>query len=167
MIAIDEDHYVPQVVYGGGTYKFSKEGIGGTTRYLTLGMRILVNPDDPSDVAEVHKLQDAITFEQPGGPGKWEVPNWDPVSQKKVRDALLASIAGELRRLTTHVEELHFLDITGRLAARLVRLANEGGTPLPEEFSYASDTNDHWLTGEALLAVLNEAAPQRRRRAVD
>ena len=46
-----------------------------------------------------------------------------------VRDALLASIAGELRRLTTHVEELHFLDITGRLAARLVRLAQEGGTP--------------------------------------
>lgn len=49
-----------------------------------------------------------------------------------VRDALLASIAGELRRLTTHVEELHFLDITGRLAARLVRLANEGGTRLPD-----------------------------------
>ena len=46
-----------------------------------------------------------------------------------VRDALLASIAGELRRLTTHVEELHFLDITGRLAAQLVRLAREGGTP--------------------------------------
>ncbi len=45
-----------------------------------------------------------------------------------VRDALLASIAGELRRLTTHVEELHFLDMTGRLAARLVRLAGEGGT---------------------------------------
>ena len=45
-----------------------------------------------------------------------------------VRDALLASIAGELRRLTMHVEELHFLDITGRLAAQLVRLAREGGT---------------------------------------
>ena len=49
-----------------------------------------------------------------------------------VRDALLASIAGELRRLTTHVEELHFLDITGRLAARLVRLAQEGGTPVAD-----------------------------------
>lgn len=48
------------------------------------------------------------------------------------RDALLASIAGELRRLTRHVEELHFLDITGRLAARLVRLAEEAGTPLPD-----------------------------------
>ena len=49
-----------------------------------------------------------------------------------VRDALLASIAGELRRLTRHVEELHFLDITGRLAARLVRLTEEGGTPMED-----------------------------------
>lgn len=49
-----------------------------------------------------------------------------------VRDALLASIAGELRRLTTHVEELHFLDITGRLAARLVRLAQESGMPIAD-----------------------------------
>ena len=48
------------------------------------------------------------------------------------RDALLASIAGELRRLTTHVEELHFLDITGRLAAQLVRLAQDGGMPLAD-----------------------------------
>ncbi len=49
-----------------------------------------------------------------------------------VRDALLASLALELRRLTTHVEELHFLDITGRLAACLVRLASDGGTTLPD-----------------------------------
>lgn len=53
-------------------------------------------------------------------------------SEAGFRDALLASIAGELRRLTHHVEELHFLDITGRLAARLVRLAEEGGTPMPD-----------------------------------
>ena len=53
-------------------------------------------------------------------------------TEAPVRDALLASIAGELRRLTTHVEELHFLDITGRLAARLVRLAQDGGTRVPD-----------------------------------
>jgi hypothetical protein len=34
-------------------------------------------------------LQDAIKVEQPGGPGKFEIPNWDQSSQKKVRDALL------------------------------------------------------------------------------
>ncbi len=53
-------------------------------------------------------------------------------NEPMVRDALLASLAGELRRLTTHVEELHFLDITGRLAACLTRLAADGGTELPD-----------------------------------
>ena len=48
-------------------------------------------------------------------------------TEPAVRDALLASLAGELRRLTLHVEELHFLDMTGRVAARLVRLAEEAG----------------------------------------
>ncbi len=46
-------------------------------------------------------------------------------SQPVVRDRILASLSHELRRLTVHVEELHFLDITGRLAAQLVRLASE------------------------------------------
>src|SRR6187402_2168334 len=50
-------------------------------------------------------------------------------TEPAVRDALLASLAGELRRLTLHVEELHFLDMTGRVAARLVRLAEEAGPP--------------------------------------
>jgi hypothetical protein len=46
--------------------------------------------------------------------------------------SVYSSIAAELRRLTTHVEELHFLDVTGRLAARLVRLAAEAGAPAPD-----------------------------------
>lgn len=39
--------------------------------------------------------------------------------------ALLRALAGELRRLTGHVEELHFLDLAGRLSMRLVRLARD------------------------------------------
>jgi CRP/FNR family transcriptional regulator/CRP/FNR family cyclic AMP-dependent transcriptional regulator len=46
-----------------------------------------------------------------------------------IRDHVFAELAGELRRLTNHVEELHFLDITGRLAARLARMAEEQGVP--------------------------------------
>jgi CRP-like cAMP-binding protein len=42
-----------------------------------------------------------------------------------LRDALLFGLARELRRLTGHVEELHFLDLAGRLAKRLTRLARE------------------------------------------
>ncbi len=46
-----------------------------------------------------------------------------------IRDHVFAELAHELRRLTNHVEELHFLDIAGRLAARLARLADEQGVP--------------------------------------
>src|SRR5438477_4222124 len=42
-----------------------------------------------------------------------------------LRNALFAGLVAELRRLTGHVEELHFLDLPGRLARRLVRLARE------------------------------------------
>jgi len=84
---ISEDHYVPAVIYTPGAHTLTREQVG--TRYVVAGIRILVDPNDPKDVAAVHALQDAIKASQPGGPGKFEVPNWDPVSQKKVRDALL------------------------------------------------------------------------------
>ncbi|HEV3486506.1 MAG TPA: Crp/Fnr family transcriptional regulator [Vicinamibacterales bacterium] len=40
-------------------------------------------------------------------------------------DRLLVGLAKELRRLTSQVEELYFLDLAGRLAMRLTRLAEE------------------------------------------
>ena len=43
----------------------------------------------------------------------------------RLRDSLLAGLARELRRLTGQVEELHFLDLAGRLAMRLARLARD------------------------------------------
>ena len=91
MQVIDEDHYTPEVIYGAGTYTFTREGIG--TRYVSLGVRILVDPGNPDDIRQVHAFQDAIAVAQPGGPGRFEVPNWDQTSQKKVRDALLALAA--------------------------------------------------------------------------
>jgi hypothetical protein len=87
MQVINEDHYVPEVVYGAGSYVLDKEKVG--TRYVLAAIRTLVDPADPEDVKKVHALQDAIKIEQPGGPGKFEVPAWDQASQKKIRDALL------------------------------------------------------------------------------
>jgi CRP/FNR family transcriptional regulator, cyclic AMP receptor protein len=43
----------------------------------------------------------------------------------ELRDALFAALATLLRRITKHVEELHFLDLAGRLAARLSELAKQ------------------------------------------
>ncbi len=55
---------------------------------MVVAIRTLVDPADPKDVQQVHALQDAIKVSQ-SNPGRFEVPNWDPASQKKVRDALL------------------------------------------------------------------------------
>jgi hypothetical protein len=83
---INEDHYVPAVYYGAGSHTLTRQNVG--TRYAVVGVRTLVDPNDPKDIAQVHALQDAIKVSQKNT-GKFEVPNWDPASQKKVRDALL------------------------------------------------------------------------------
>lgn len=95
LIAIDEDHYA-SVVYGAGRYSYTRDQVG--TRYLLLGVRTLVDPDSADDLARVHALQDAITFEQPGA-RQFTIPDWDPVSQTTVRDALvvLGGMLGDLR----------------------------------------------------------------------
>jgi hypothetical protein len=84
---INEDHYVPEVIYAPGSHTLDKEKVG--TRYVAVALRTLVDPADPADIQAVHALQDGVKVEQPGGPGKFEAPNWDQTSQKKVRDALL------------------------------------------------------------------------------
>jgi CRP/FNR family cyclic AMP-dependent transcriptional regulator len=50
--------------------------------------------------------------------------------QPALRRALLAALATEIRRLTAQVEDLHFLDLPGRLARHLLReIARESGAP--------------------------------------
>lgn len=86
IMIVNEDHYVPLVAYGAGSYELTKEKFG--TRYVLAGIRTLVDPAKPDDVREVHALQDAMRIRQADG-GKLELPDWDAASQKKVREALL------------------------------------------------------------------------------
>jgi hypothetical protein len=83
---INEDHYVPQVNYGAGSYTLTKAQVG--TRYVAAAIRTLVDPGNPKDIEQVHTLQDAIKVSQ-NDVGRFEATNWDQPSQKKVRDALL------------------------------------------------------------------------------
>ena len=105
MQIINQDHYVPMVVYGKGETTLTKEKVG--TRYVGVAVRTLVDPNDPKDVEQVHQLQDAIKVSQKDT-GKFEVPNWDLASQKKVRDALLvlASTAGGFSKAFGTKEEV-------------------------------------------------------------
>lgn len=92
MQVFDEDQYTLHVTYDPGSYTYSRESVG--TRYLMLAMRtLLLDPSDPADLEKVHALQDEIKVSQPGGPGNFDVPAFDPQSQKTVRDALLVLAA--------------------------------------------------------------------------
>lgn len=85
-LVIDEDHYVLDTFYDSTPHRFARGD--GDTRYITLLIRTFVDPGDPSDLAEVHALQDAIRIGQPGGPGHFEVPDWDPASLAETRAAV-------------------------------------------------------------------------------
>ncbi|MBO9123801.1 MULTISPECIES: DUF1214 domain-containing protein [unclassified Rhizobium] len=88
LMTVNQDHYVTGVFHGAGSHALTKDAVG--TRYVFAAVRTLVDPSKEGDADEVHKLQDAIKVEQPGGPGKLELPTWDKASQDKVRSALLA-----------------------------------------------------------------------------
>ena len=83
---INEDHYVALVAYDTKPHTLTQQNVG--TRYVLVAIRTLVDPNDPKDLDEVHKLQDAITVSEKEA-GKLELPNWDQASLKEIREALL------------------------------------------------------------------------------
>lgn len=93
---IDEDHYISTIVYGAGSYPLERVKIG--TRYCAAVVRTIIDPMDPTDLKQGQVIQDAIRVSQENR-GTFEVPNWDQMSQKKIRDALLvlASTASDFK----------------------------------------------------------------------
>ena len=87
LAVLDEESHVVGVHYKGGNYTFTRQNIG--TRYVMLGVRTLVDPDQPDDSKQAWALQDAIRVSQPNGPGHFEVPNWDSTSQDTIRKLLI------------------------------------------------------------------------------
>jgi hypothetical protein len=87
MLILDQDQFAPAVVHGTGRHVLSRAQIG--TRYAMAEVRTLVDPRNPHDLQEAHRLQDAIAIEQERR-GWFQVPAWDRTSQRTVRNALVA-----------------------------------------------------------------------------
>ncbi|PRD55059.1 DUF1254 domain-containing protein [Phyllobacterium myrsinacearum] len=87
MMVVDQDHYLPIVAYGTKPVTLTQKSVG--TRYAFVAIRTLVDPNDPKDLDEVHKLQDAIKVSQKDT-GKLDLPNWDEEGLTDVRNALLS-----------------------------------------------------------------------------
>jgi hypothetical protein len=92
MQVITEDQYVPAVFYGEGEHTLTQHDAG--TRYVIVVIRTLANPNDPADLATARARQNAVDVKQ-DTKGTFEIPRWDPVTQKTVREALL-TLAGTL-----------------------------------------------------------------------
>jgi hypothetical protein len=129
MQLISEDQYTPPAIYEPGPHTLTKEEIG--TRYVVTAVRTLVDPAEPADVAKAHALQDAIKVEQPGGPGTFQVPKWDPVSQKKIRDALLV-----LATTVTDTSKAFGTRDQVDPVQRLIGAASAWGANPPEDATY-------------------------------
>lgn len=97
MQVISQDHYTTEVVYGPGTFAYTKDKVG--TRYVYVIIRTLVDPGDAKDAKAANAVQDGIKVEQASA-GKFEVPNWEKASRDKARDALetLGSLGGTVDR---------------------------------------------------------------------
>jgi len=75
-------------------------------------------------------------------------------TQPALRRALFAALAAELRRLTSHVEDLYFLDLPGRLASSLVRRARQEHPGRP------TDVRLDWPFTQSELAAMVGGARQ-------
>ncbi|GLU29012.1 DUF1254 domain-containing protein [Brucella sp. NBRC 12950] len=86
MMVVDQDHYLPIVAYGTKPVTLTQKSVG--TRYAFVAIRTLVDPNNPKDLDEVHKLQDAIEVQQ-NQRGELDLPDWDGESLTDIRTALL------------------------------------------------------------------------------
>lgn len=83
---VNQDHYGPLLLSEPGEHALTRELVG--TDYAMVLVRILVDPNDASDIAEVNRLQDGL-FIDGGGAGDFPLPEYDGASQGETREALL------------------------------------------------------------------------------
>ncbi|WP_235083169.1 DUF1254 domain-containing protein [Chlorogloeopsis fritschii PCC 9212] len=88
VLMVDNDHYAPGVIYKLGTHELPQD-----TKYLCLLVRIhLYNPDDPSDIALVNKLQDQFVIRAASADPFPEL-KWDKKSHEELTKQFNAEFA--------------------------------------------------------------------------
>lgn len=86
VMVVNQDHYIPEIFHDAGTYALSADHLG--TRYVMLGARILVDPADADDVAEVNALQDQLGLSSDSDE-PFIVPDYDEASHVATRTSLI------------------------------------------------------------------------------
>lgn len=85
MMVISQDHSILPVEHDAGEFTLTGERVG--TRLAFVIFRTFVNANDPQDIKAANVMQDKISVRQKNA-GTFEIPDWDEISLKKVRDAI-------------------------------------------------------------------------------
>tara|TARA_R110002110_G_C13463031_1_gene718524 strand:- start:2905 stop:3930 length:1026 start_codon:yes stop_codon:yes gene_type:complete len=111
LMVINNDGYVNEVFYGGGSYELTVDKFD--TPYVGLVIRTLADSEDPADLAIAHKLQDQIQIIAKSNKAFVE-PDYDRTSYKATLEPIL-DLAKGLKRYTetfgskADVDPVHFL----------------------------------------------------------
>ena len=87
LMVVNQDHYINQVYAEPGDYDLTVEEFD--TPYVFLAARVLVDPTDPEDVAEVHAIQDGFALTATASE-PLELPDYDEESFTALRKSVLA-----------------------------------------------------------------------------
>jgi hypothetical protein len=90
-MVVNEDHYINVILHEPGRHLLTQELSG--SRYVMVGVRTLVDPLDPDDVAVVSALQDRMKLETSSSEA-FIAPDYDRASLDKTREALLSLASG-------------------------------------------------------------------------
>lgn len=88
---VNEDHFVNDVFHEPGEYTLTSDQYG--SRYVLVGVRILVDPNDSGDVAAVAAIQDRLAIDARSSQ-TFVMPDYDLESLDATRGALLALARG-------------------------------------------------------------------------
>lgn len=86
VMVINQDHYINRVFHRPGSYRLDRDEFG--TDYVIVAARTLFDPNDPADLAEVHRIQDGLTVTA-GNQRPFEYADYDAATHEQVRNALL------------------------------------------------------------------------------
>ena len=90
LMVLNEYGYTNLVYYGKGTYELNPQNVGSD--YALIFVRILVDSNDPKDVAIVNELQDKLEISAKAD-APFTMPDWNMPSYKEMFDSLLQLFA--------------------------------------------------------------------------
>lgn len=91
VMVVNEDHYINAIYHDAGEYTLTVDD--HTTPYVALAVRILVDPTDDVDLAEVAAIQDGFQLDAASA-REFEMPDYEETSFTRTRDAVLVLAGG-------------------------------------------------------------------------